>query len=75
MAKYTQKDIGKRVIYTGRNGNQMYGRIQGLIGVSSSQFLDLKLDNSKREHFSVPEDACVLVPEELSPLMRDSDDS
>ena len=72
MPKITQEDVGRRVIYTGRNGNQRIGTIQGLTGVSSAQFLDLKLDDSAREHFFVPEDACVLVPDELLPQLGDS---
>jgi len=72
---FTEEHIGRTVIYTGRSGKELMGVIQGLSSSTSSQFLDLKLDNSKREHFFVPGDACVLVPDELAPLLGDGDTS
>lgn len=63
--KFNEKHIGCRIQYTGRNGNVRYGKLKGFAGPSSARMVDLKLDNSTREHFYVPEDACVLVPDEL----------
>jgi hypothetical protein len=75
MPKITEEHIGRRALYTGRSGNSLAGTITGVTGVSSAAFVDLKLDDSKREHFYVPEDAVVLVPDELAPLLGDGDGS
>jgi len=69
VRKITDEHIGKRAVYTDRSGGSKFGVVQGVTGVASAPFVDLKLDNSTREHFFVPEDACKLVPDELQPLL------
>jgi hypothetical protein len=54
--------LGDRVIYTGRNKNQRLGTVIGF----AHTMVDLKLDDSSREHFYVPKDTIVLIPDELS---------
>jgi len=75
VPKITQDHIGRRAVYTGRNGIERVGEIIGVTGSPSAPFVDLRLDDSKREHFFVPEDACILIPDELLPLLGDDNGS
>jgi len=65
----TEEHIGRRAVYTKRNGDSVFGVVRGVTGVDSAPFVDMDLEGSTREHFFVPEDACKLVPEELQPLL------
>lgn len=57
----TEENIGRRVQYTGRNGNVKYGVVRGY----AANMVDIKIDNSTRPVFYVPRDTVVLVPDNL----------
>lgn len=59
--EFGEEHIGRRVIYTGRNGNSRTGVIQGY----AHSMVNLKLDDSTREVFYVPMDTVKLIPDTL----------
>lgn len=69
MRRYTKEDIGKRITYSDRSGKVRFGTIRGISGVDTSPFVDVKLENMKRDVFYVPEDTVELVPVELQGII------
>lgn len=72
MTKYVfnEEDVGKRVIYIDRGCNEHKGTIRS---GGAANMVDVKLDShhATREHFYVPQDTLVLIPDELSEVVDD----
>lgn len=66
---YSDEDIGKRVIYIDRACKEHKGTIRG--GTATAKMVDVKLDNhhATREHFYVPQDTVVIIPDELADIV------
>lgn len=63
--------IGKRVVYTKRNGNELFGTIKGVSEAGGRVLMvDLDLDNSNREHYYVPPDTVRLIPDDLADTLK-----
>lgn len=73
ISEITHEDIGKRVIYTDRNGKGHFGYLREITGPESARFCNVKIDGHTRERFYVPIDMVKLVPVELSGAIPEGD--
>jgi hypothetical protein len=70
---WSKDHIGTRVIYTDRSGKEHNGTLRDLMQISpsSGKMLDVKLENSSRARFYVPEDMVTLVPDDVAKILGD----
>lgn len=61
--EFTEEHVGKRVIYTDRNGKGHFGTIRHVALYSGSGMIDIDLDHSSRARYYVPCDTVTFVPD------------
>jgi hypothetical protein len=62
---FKSEDIGRRVIYTKRNGEERTGTIRDLATVSATnQMVDVDIEGMSRARFYVPYDSVRFAPED-----------
>jgi hypothetical protein len=63
----SSEHVGRRVVYTGRNGKQRLGTIRTADAPTLSGMIDVDLDDSSRARFYVPCDTITFVPDAAQP--------